>query len=88
MLVLTRKTNESVFIDGQIEVVVVGVRGKKVKLGFRAPANVSIQRQERACLAIDESVHRNADGDECGEDSKNDLVALFFDNAGMRACPR
>lgn len=47
MLVLTRKTDESIFIDGDIEVMVVAVRGNKVRLGFRAPANVSIQRKER-----------------------------------------
>lgn len=47
MLVLTRKTDESVFIDGDIEVMVVAVRGNKVRLGFRAPADVSIQRKER-----------------------------------------
>ena len=35
-------------IDEQIEVMVVGVRGNKVRLGFRAPLDVSIQRKERA----------------------------------------
>src|SRR5579862_2688686 len=48
MLVLTRKMNESICINGDIEVMVVGVRGNKVRLGFRAPAAVSIQRKERA----------------------------------------
>jgi carbon storage regulator CsrA len=48
MLVLTRKTNESIFIDGEIEVMVVAVRGNRVRLGFRAPAEVTIQRKERA----------------------------------------
>jgi carbon storage regulator len=47
MLVLSRKTNETICIAGEIEVMVVEVRGKRVKLGFRAPANVSIQRKER-----------------------------------------
>lgn len=48
MLVLTRKINESICIDGGIEVMVVAIRGNKVRLGFRAPAEVSIQRKERA----------------------------------------
>ncbi len=48
MLVLTRKTNESIYIDGEIEVMVVAVRGNRVRLGFRAPADVTIQRKERA----------------------------------------
>jgi carbon storage regulator CsrA len=47
MLVLTRKTNESIIIDGAIEVMVVQVRGNRVRLGFRAPSNISIQRRER-----------------------------------------
>ena len=48
MLVLTRKLNESITIDGGIEVMVVAVHGNKVRLGFRAPADVAIQRTERA----------------------------------------
>ena len=47
MLVLTRKINESIIIDGGIEVMVVAVHGNKVRLGFRAPADVAIQRTER-----------------------------------------
>jgi carbon storage regulator len=47
MLVLTRKINESIVIDGGIEVMVVQVRGNRVRLGFRAPSDVSIQRRER-----------------------------------------
>ena len=59
MLVLTRKLNESVIIDGGIEIMVVAVRGNKVRLGFRAPADVAIQRSE--CVTDDEdrnAVHR------------------------------
>lgn len=47
MLVLTRKTNESICIGPGIEVMVVAVRGNRVRLGFRAPSDVSIQRKER-----------------------------------------
>ena len=46
MLVLSRKLNESVCIADDIEVVIVEVRGNRVRLGFRAPASVSIQRTE------------------------------------------
>lgn len=66
MLVLTRKTDESVFIDGDIEVMVVAVRGSKVRLGFRAPANVSIQRKERVTDEADEvELHVGAARPEC-----------------------
>ncbi|MFC4100349.1 carbon storage regulator CsrA [Paenibacillus xanthanilyticus] len=46
MLVLSRKTNESIMIDNQIEVVVVSVEGDVVKLGIRAPKEVEIFRKE------------------------------------------
>lgn len=48
MLVLTRKTNETIVIDGQIEVSVIQVRGNRVRLGIKAPASVSIERSEIA----------------------------------------
>ncbi|WP_020619539.1 carbon storage regulator CsrA [Paenibacillus daejeonensis] len=46
MLVLSRKREESIIIDGEIEVVVLGVEGDAVKLGIRAPRNVDIYRKE------------------------------------------
>lgn len=45
MLVLSRKRNESLFI-GEIEVVVVDIRGDKVRLGVVAPADVPVHRRE------------------------------------------
>lgn len=46
MLVLSRKTDESIMIAGNIEVVVLGVEGETVKLGIRAPKDVEILRKE------------------------------------------
>lgn len=46
MLVLTRKLNESVCIGDDIEVVVLEAKGNRVRLGFRAPAHISIRRPE------------------------------------------
>jgi carbon storage regulator len=54
MLVLTRKLNESITIDGEIEVMVVAVHGNKVRLGCRAPADVSIRRTECVTGAVDQ----------------------------------
>lgn len=53
MLVLTRKTNESLVIGGNIEVIVLGVEGDHVKLGIRAPKEIDIHRKE-IYLAIQE----------------------------------
>jgi carbon storage regulator len=46
MLVLSRKTNERIVIDGNIEVVIVAVRGGCVKLGIQAPPSVPVHRAE------------------------------------------
>ena len=46
MLYLTRKIGESVMLNENVEVTVVGVRGKTVKLGFVFPADVSVMRRE------------------------------------------
>jgi carbon storage regulator CsrA len=48
MLVLTRKSGEGVNIGRDVEVYVVGVKSGRVKLGFRAPRDVAIQRAEVA----------------------------------------
>ena len=46
MLVLTRKENESVRIDDDIEVTVLEIRHNKVRLGFRCPETKVILRTE------------------------------------------
>ncbi len=46
MLVLARRKGESIVISGDIEVVVLDVRGDVVKLGINAPASVWVHRKE------------------------------------------
>lgn len=46
MLVLTRKLNESIVIDGNIRVTVVAIRGGHVRLGIEAPSEVPVLREE------------------------------------------
>lgn len=46
MLVLSRKKNEKIIINNDIEVVVVEIRGDKVRLGITAPAAVPVHREE------------------------------------------
>lgn len=46
MLILSRKTGESIVIDGRIRVQVVRVEGDVVKLGIAAPSEVPVHRQE------------------------------------------
>ena len=46
MLVLTRKVHQSIVIGEGIEVVVLEVRGEQVRLGIKAPKEVSVHRKE------------------------------------------
>ena len=54
MLILSRKTSESIVIDGRIHVKIVRVEGEVVKIGIEAPADVPVHRQE-----VYEEIQRN-----------------------------
>ena len=54
MLVLSRKTNESIVINDDITVVVVEIRGDKVRLGVEAPKEIPVHRRE-----VFDAIHRN-----------------------------
>lgn len=53
MLVLSRKKNESIVINNDITIVVVEIRGDKVRLGVEAPKEVPVHRQE-----VYDAIHR------------------------------
>jgi carbon storage regulator len=46
MLVLSRRNEESIMIGDDIEVKVVGIRRRNVRLGIKAPRQVSVHRRE------------------------------------------
>ena len=46
MLVLSRQRNESIIIGDNVEVIIVDVRGDKVRLGITAPKNIPVHRKE------------------------------------------
>jgi len=46
MLVLSRKTNESIMIGDNIEIKIVEVKGEYVKLGITAPRSIAVHRKE------------------------------------------
>ncbi len=46
MLYLTRKVGESIIINDNIEITVVEIRGKSVKIGFEFPPDASVFRKE------------------------------------------
>lgn len=58
MLVLSRKKNESIVINDEITIVVVEIRGDKVRLGIEAPKEVPVHRHE-----VYEAIKRSAQAD-------------------------
>ena len=46
MLVLTRKSNQSIMIGDEIEVSVLAIVGEKVRIGIQAPRDVPVFRKE------------------------------------------
>jgi carbon storage regulator len=51
MLVLSRKKDETIVIDGNIKVTVVEIVGNRIRLGIEAPKEVPVWREELAGLA-------------------------------------
>lgn len=46
MLVLSRKRDESIFIDNKIVVRVLSIHGNRVRLGIEAPMGIRVHRRE------------------------------------------
>ncbi|ACL74487.1 carbon storage regulator CsrA [Ruminiclostridium cellulolyticum] len=46
MLVLSRKKDQSLMIGNDIELTIIDIQGDQVKIGLKAPKNVSIYRKE------------------------------------------
>jgi carbon storage regulator len=46
MLVLTRKSNQSIMIGDEIEISVLAIMGEKVRIGIQAPRNIPVFRKE------------------------------------------
>lgn len=75
MLALSRKKNEAIIIDNNIEVTVLEVKGDQVKIGIAAPKEVSIYRKE-VYLQIQKSNQDagNAENNMVGVEALKDLL--------------
>jgi len=70
VLVLTRKSNQSIMIGDDIEISVLAVMGEKVRIGIEAPRSIPVFRRE-VYVEIQEG-----DGDGEGDDVDAALSAL------------
>ncbi|MDA9777444.1 carbon storage regulator CsrA [Rubripirellula sp.] len=64
MLVLSRKKNESIVINNDIKIVVVEIRGDKVRLGVEAPREVPVHRHE-----VYDAIQRSMESDDAAVES-------------------
>ncbi len=66
MLYLTRKIGESVIINNTIELTVMEIKGRTVKLGFQFPAEATILRKELHDKIMQQNIAAATAGDDAG----------------------
>jgi carbon storage regulator len=81
MLVLTRKTGQSIMIGDGVEVQVLSVAGEKVRIGITAPRDVSIFRNE----VYDRIESEASQGDEEVEAGTNAVVEDALEQLSHRS---
>jgi carbon storage regulator len=75
MLVLTRKSNQSIMIGDDIEVSVLAIMGEKVRIGIQAPRDVPVFRKE-VYLEIQQERSDEADAKDAREEVDAALRSL------------
>jgi carbon storage regulator len=71
VLVLTRKSNQSIMIGDDIEISVLAIMGEKVRIGIEAPRSVPVFRRE-----VYVEIQEDQDGDDDGDDVDRELESL------------
>jgi carbon storage regulator len=75
MLVLTRKSNQSIMIGDDIEVSVLSVVGEKVRIGIQAPSDIPVFRTE----IYREIQRQRGDDGKATEDARTDVQDAIRD---------
>ena len=72
MLILSRRTDESIVIGDEVTITILSVKGKQVRIGITAPPDVSVHREEiyqriqsgEDVNAVTEAAHASPDADD------------------------
>lgn len=59
MLVLSRKKDESIVLDGQIEITVLKIKGNTIRLGIKAPSNIKVLRGELSPFDVEVEMEKD-----------------------------
>jgi carbon storage regulator len=78
MLVISRKKNESIVINDDITIVVVEVRGDKVRLGIEAPKEVPVHRRE-----VFDAIRRNGMAGNVNPNAEKTYLPRFYEKLLM-----
>lgn len=70
MLVLSRKQNQTVVIDNQIEIEVLKIKGNTVRLGIKAPSHIKVLRGELAPFEIEVNLSDLGDSRTSSDDAR------------------
>lgn len=79
MLVLSRKKDESIVLDGQIEITVLKIKGNTVRLGIKAPSNIKVLRGELSPFDVEVEMEKD-DEDQRGT-GVNSLMGMTLSNS-------
>ncbi|HYH60849.1 MAG TPA: carbon storage regulator CsrA [Solirubrobacterales bacterium] len=83
MLVLTRKTNQSIMIGDDVEVTVLAVSRDKIRLGISAPKEVPVFRKE-VWLSMKDGTVEPAEGEADDGESKDEIEGAIIDGAAAK----
>jgi len=67
MLILSRRTDESIVIGDEVTITILSVKGKQVRIGINAPPDVSVHREE--------IYQRIREGDESSPDNDGEATS-------------
>lgn len=78
MLVLTRKKGQSIMVGDEIEISVVEINGDAIRIGIKAPRDVSIYRREIYDAILEENIR--AAGSSAGMAEKLKKIQISLTN--------
>lgn len=80
MLILTRKLGETITIGDEIRITLIDIKGKSIRLGIEAPANVAVHRQEIYLAIQEQNIRASKNMDLEIEDLERHLQEMSHDN--------
>jgi flagellar assembly factor FliW len=84
MLILTRKIGESILVGDNIRLVVLEIRGRQIRLGIEAPADIVVLREEIAQRLADENLRAASFNYQEAQQAVNALTLEFARKLALR----